>query len=150
VRRAGLLLGLALAVTFPANATPLECASPCTITALAFGYNAPVTEIQAGAWVHWITFDTSHPTTDTVDFRIACFSVPAGLNVAPKPVRFDITPAGITATTRVDPGDPTKDVTRSCSTGTMLPTGTWVQPYQCLLHPWMRAALLIRPGSAIS
>lgn len=142
MRRALLAIAIALAaaapsIAAPSGAGPPTCVDPCTITTTDAGYVAPLTEIASGTSVRWVSASGSHPTSNAVDPPARCFLVAAGPGVTPVPVRFDIAGSTVRATTG--------QVTLDCSTAVALPTGGYVLPFQCLLHPWMHGSLLIEP-----
>lgn len=139
MRKLWLFVALVPALLGPgARATPAECASPCTIETLALGYVLPVTEIASGTEVLWQTSDSAHPTADFGSPSARCFQVSVGAGVDPVPVRFDVTGGGVEATQNGQ--------TKPCTLVGQLPTGGWVVPFHCLLHPHMVGTLVVAPG----
>jgi hypothetical protein len=133
----------ALTLSAPgAHATPLRCASECSVQAIAAGYVVPVTEIASGARVRWTTTELSHPTTDSADDDTNCFNVGVGASTPTVAVRFVNAGGGLTATT--DPGGPNEH-TEPCGNARALPTGELVLPFHCMLHNWMNGVLVVDP-----
>jgi plastocyanin len=119
-----------------ARATPAACASPCSIIASSAGYIAPSVEIAEGTTVHWTSIDTSHPTTD--DRIDPCFIAQAGPETPLIPVKFTVAAQTLRATIGT--------TTRTCDGAVAVDEGTFILPYQCLLHPWMHGALIVTSG----
>lgn len=143
MRRALLMVAALAVLAVPvARATPLRCASPCSVQTFSFGYVPPVSEIASGTEVLWATGDASHPTSDSLDNSSRCFSVPVGEGVTPVPVRFDVAGGEVSAT--VAPGTP-DEITKPCGTAIALETGDFALTYRCLLHFWMVGGLVIAP-----
>lgn len=131
--------GLCLALGAPAAvATPLQCASPCMITAEGWGYNLPVAEIGSGRDVLWTTDEPSHPTGEALQTGNRCFEVAVGKNQTPTPVRFDIAGGTLQATTPAG--------TKTCGSAIGIPAaGGFALAFRCLLHPYMNGLLLVLP-----
>lgn len=127
----------------PAHATPLQCASPCSITTTAAGYVLPVTDIASGTQVKWITTEASHPTSNSTDGDTRCFLQTVSSSVTPVPVRFDLTSSGVFATTA--PGTD-HEVRLLCPNTTALPNGAQLLTFRCMLHTWMNGALVVDPA----
>jgi len=59
-----------------------------------------------------------------------------------EPVRFDVSGGALFATSYPGTADAS---TSECTAAVVLPTGRFLLPFQCLIHPWMHGALLIDP-----
>lgn len=144
LRKLALVAG-ALILCAPAKAAPqVACADPCEIIASTVGYVLPVTEITSGTTVEWYADSETHPTTNSLQ-RDACFIVRVG-GQRKGPVRFDIEDDGVYATPYPGSGS-SEEVTRRCANARPLNDGSFTMDYQCLVHPWMRAALILRSSA---
>jgi hypothetical protein len=142
MKKIALAVLLAACCGAPAHATPLACASPCSITTTSAGYVLPVTEIASGAQVKWVTTEASHPTSNSTDGDTRCFLQAVSSSVVPAPVRFDLAPSGLYATTF--PGTD-HEATVLCPNTTALPNGALLLTFRCMLHTWMNGVLAVEP-----
>lgn len=125
-----------------AEATPLACADPCTITSSLYAYIAPVTEVASGGSVVWTSIDGSHPTQEQQLLGGSgplCLDVAVSSVSASPAVTFDIADGGLSATTNGN--------TLPCTAALAIGDLGFVLPYQCQLHPNMQAALVVTPAA---
>lgn len=140
-----LVLVMVCVATWPggrASALPAACANPCDVDASGESYLPPATTIASGTTMIWTSASKSHPTSNTTNPDEICFSVSVGVNTTPA-VRFDLVGGQLYAT--AGPGTDDEE-TLPCTTGLTLPTGDVVLPYYCLLHAWMKGAVVVAPA----
>lgn len=134
-----LLLPLVFAiVAVPAvSALPAVCGPDCRINASSFpGYDPAVAVIASGSSVTWHSVDTTHATRDaTVTGAGQCFFVTGEGGEDSPPVRFEIVDGALQATA--------EGSTERCANAVGNGAGGFVMQYFCVLHPLMRAALVV-------
>lgn len=133
------LLALAIVAVFalPAVAAlPAVCGPDCRINASSFpGYDPLVALIASGTSVTWHSTDTTHLTRDTsVSGAEPCLEVVHERGADSPSVRFDLVEETLFATT--------EGVTLECGNATATSAGAALN-YFCVLHPLMRAALVV-------
>ncbi len=118
-------------------ATPAACVDTCEIGSHGLGYIPPVAEVDSGAAIVWTSMDTFHITADGAPGNPAgtCFFVDHHTSYPSTPVTFDFDGSVVTAT--VD------GVTSECAGAQALPSGAALLQYYCVIHPNMRAALIV-------
>ncbi len=131
-----LLASLSLWVSSGA-ATPAACADTCEVASHGFGYIAPVSEVNSGASIVWSSIDTFHITADGSlgSPGGSCFFVDHHTTFDSEPVRFDFDGTTLTATSSAG--------TLACEGAQTVGGTAALLQYYCVLHPNMRAALLV-------
>lgn len=115
-------------------ALPIACADPCTVSASAVsGYTPAVVDLASGTSVLWTATDSSHPTTEYAGRGEPCFFAVASATPPASPVKFDLAGGVVTAN-----GTP-------CTGAAVLPDGSALVSYHCLLHPNMNGVLRVEP-----
>lgn len=129
-------LAALLALSALAVASPLRCADPCVVTANNAGYQPPVVEVASGDSVVWRSNGGGHIQSDFGQSD-ACFVTFVESGGESGAARFDIVNGALWANT-TDLGDV------ECGNAKALPTGDFVLPYECTIHPNMRGTILVQ------
>lgn len=122
-----------------------DCANPCSVNTLGFGFVAPAISIVSGTTVLWSTSagGESHTATERAISQNPCFIVPISTYTPLQPVRFDIEGGSVVATeTSVAPDGSTAVDVNTCTPVQTAP-GVFVLPYLCAQHPYMRGIVTI-------
>lgn len=130
------LVGI-IALATLASATPLACASACTIQASSSGYVAPTFEIRVGAPLVWHSTDIAHVQQQGVAGGLGCLGVVVHGNEDSPAVTFSISSGQLFATVGTS--------TSVCTSAVALPDGSFALPYYCAIHPAMRGSLVVSP-----
>lgn len=123
------------AVLLPATAAALcvpQCEVPGGNNVVGF-YAPPLLAITSGETVTWTSLDVPHTATDRASF---CFSVPYDAD-QPGAAQFFVQSGTLFA--KVGSGLP-----KACSAATALPDGSKLLAYECIVHPTMKAQLLVK------
>ena len=131
-------LAILVVLALPAVAAlPAVCGPDCHINASSLpGYDPIVAIIASGTTVTWHSTDSQHFTRDTsISGADQCFFADHPGGAASQPIVFDIVGDTLTAT---DNG-----VTSVC--GNAMGNGAvgFEMDYFCVLHPFMRASLVV-------
>lgn len=143
-RNLAAIVATVVLATTVATATPAACVDPCGVNATGVGFLPPVTVLASGSTVTWSTTEeTSHSTGDGTSGTPSCFHANVGYGEFFAPIKFTIESGALFATTPAFEGDPGE--TRECTSAQMSPSGQFVLPFQCIVHSWMRGALVVEP-----
>ncbi|HET6398898.1 MAG TPA: hypothetical protein VFH47_05030 [Candidatus Thermoplasmatota archaeon] len=130
------VLAALLCVPALALATPLRCADPCVVGTSNAGYSPPVVEVASGGSVVWRSTGGGHIQSD-VGQAPECFVTFVASGGTSGPARFDVRGGALWANT-TELGDV------ACLNAQRLPTGGFVLPYECTIHPSMRGAIVVQ------
>lgn len=131
--RSVIVVGLVVIVSLaglPPAAGEDVCLPSCEVPSHTLAFLPPVTFVSSGSTVTWSTIDIVHTATA----RNGCFHVDFNVN-APASARFFIEDGALFG---VSDGE-----TNPCPGALSVADGLFVQDYECLLHPGMRARLVV-------
>ena len=127
---------VALVVLPAATALPVVCGTDCRIAASSIpGYDPAIAIIASGSTVTWHATDVTHFQRDMAIGVDACFETGGEAHGDSEPVRFDIVGGALVATMN--------GITSPCESARGDGAGGFVLPYFCVLHPTMRAAIVV-------
>lgn len=137
--KASYALLLAIVALPAASALPALCGTDCRINASSLpGYDPVLAVIASGSTVTFHSVDVQHFTRDlsvTGAGAPECFFADHPGGEDSSPVLFEIADGGLQAT--ID------GVTTTCTSAAGAGAGGFVLNYFCVLHPFMRAALVV-------
>ena len=129
------IVGL-LALSTLALASPLRCDDPCVVDTNNGGYLPPVVEIASGGSVVWHSTGGGHIQADFGQ-AASCFVTFVEGGGDSEAATFTIEDGALWANT-TDLGD------AECGNAKALPTGDFVLPYECTIHPNMRGTIVVQ------
>ncbi len=153
VKRALILLaraGAMAAASLPAaDAVTVTCEGECAVQSHSFASLPPVLVVQSGTNVTWTSLDTSHVNTEYLppgdpNRSESCFFQPFSPFAPSEPVKFEIRGKTLTHLVATSKDPVSGEVkTYRCEGAESLSDGSQVLTYYCVLHPQMRAAVVV-------
>lgn len=109
-----------------------SCIPSCEVVSHTFFFAPAIIEVDSGSTVTWSALDVVHTATDRADF---CFDTHFNVG-APGSAYFAISEGALFSISDLGFAE--------CAGATALPDGSFLQDYECLLHPNMEGKLLVR------